>query len=358
MNKISAMFRSRDGRNLALTFTLVTSLFLLWGFCNGMIDILNKHFQETLHISKFQSGFVQFANYIAYFLMAIPAGLLAKRFGYKGGILIGLALIALGAFWFIPATGIGAYWAFLAGLFIIAAGMTCLETIANPYATLLGPSDSGALRINLAQSFNGIGWILGPVVGGQFVFAGAERSGASGGLYIPYLGVGVVVLILMIVFAFAYVPDLQDEEVVPMDDKGKAVVPITHHRNFVFGVVTQFAYVAAQTGTMSPRAPPRNGSVFMVLVSFFSVGFAEAASSALPNRRRPSPPLPSSTSCSSCLPSRGGEWGSMLSSEPSFSCRSCSRQSLRSASTVWAPMPNSDPPSSSCRSSAVPSPLR
>ena len=251
MNKLASIFRSSEGRNLALTFALVTSLFLLWGFCNGMIDILNKHFQETLHISKFQSGFVQFANYIAYFLMAIPAGLLAKRFGYKGGILIGLALIALGAFWFIPATCIGAYWAFLAGLFIIAAGMTCLETIANPYATLLGPSESGALRLNLAQSFNGIGWILGPVVGGQFVFVTAEGSNASGSLYIPYLGVGIAVLLLMIIFVFAYVPDLQDQEVVPVEDKGKAAVPITHHRNFVFGVIAQFAYVAAQTGIFS-----------------------------------------------------------------------------------------------------------
>ena len=137
MTKVLDMFRARDGRSLAVTFALVTSLFILWGFCNGMIDILNKHFQDSLHISKFESGFVQFANYIAYFLMAIPAGLIAKRFGYKGGILVGLLLIATGAFWFIPATRIGAYWAFLTGLFIIAAGMTCLETIANPYATVL-----------------------------------------------------------------------------------------------------------------------------------------------------------------------------------------------------------------------------
>src|SRR5271166_5840859 len=135
------LFVAADGKNLFITFILVTSLFLLWGFCNGMIDILNKHFQDSLHISAAQSGLVQSANYIAYFLMAIPAGLIARRFGYKGGILVGLLLIAGGCFWFIPATKIGAYWAFLAGLFIVASGMTCLETIANPYTTLLGASE-------------------------------------------------------------------------------------------------------------------------------------------------------------------------------------------------------------------------
>src|SRR4051812_41694749 len=158
------LFRTAQGVNLAFTFVLLTSLFLLWGFCNGMIDILNKHFQDTLHINKEQSGLVQFANYLAYFLMAAPAGLMARKFGYKGGILIGLTLIAGGAFWFVPATHIGAYWAFLLGLFIIAAGMTCLETIANPYTTVLGPPPSGATRINIAQTLNGVGWIMGPIV--------------------------------------------------------------------------------------------------------------------------------------------------------------------------------------------------
>src|SRR5256714_5529839 len=187
------LFRTARGENLAFTFTLLTSLFLLWGFCNGMIDILNKHFQDTLHINKEQSGLVQAANYLAYFLMALPAGSIAKRFGYKGGILVGLSLIAAGSFWFIPATKIGTYWAFLLGLFVIAAGMTCLETIANPYATALGASESGPTRINIAQSVNGLGWILGPIVGGPFVFSGGVRTNANAGLTTPYLAVGIVV---------------------------------------------------------------------------------------------------------------------------------------------------------------------
>jgi FHS family L-fucose permease-like MFS transporter len=217
------LFRLPDGRNLFFTFALVTSLFLLWGFCNGMIDILNKHFQDSLHINKQQSGLVQSANYLAYFLMAIPAGLIARKFGYKGGILVGLSLIAAGAFWFIPAVNIGQYWAFLLGLFVIAAGMTCLETIANPYTTVLGPPESGATRINIAQTINGGGWILGPIVGGYFVFSGddaaktatdtvAAAANANAGLATPYMGIGIFAAIWIIVFIFAPVPDLHAED--------------------------------------------------------------------------------------------------------------------------------------------------
>jgi FHS family L-fucose permease-like MFS transporter len=177
-----------------------------------MIDILNKHFQDSLHINKEQSGLVQSANYLAYFLMAIPAGLIARKFGYKGGILVGLSLIAAGAFWFIPAVNIGAYWAFLLGLFIIAAGMTCLETIANPYTTVLGPPESGATRINIAQTINGGGWILGPIVGGYFVFSSGEGANANAGLSTPYLGIGIFAAVWVLVFIFAPVPDLHAED--------------------------------------------------------------------------------------------------------------------------------------------------
>ncbi|MDR3458381.1 MAG: sugar MFS transporter [Verrucomicrobiae bacterium] len=217
------LFRLPDGRNLFVTFALVTSLFLLWGFCNGMIDILNKHFQDSLHINKQQSGLVQSANYLAYFLMAIPAGLIARKLGYKGGILVGLSLIAAGSFWFIHATSLGTYSAFLLGLFVIAAGMTCLETIANPYTTVLGAPEHGATRINIAQTFNGLGWILGPIVGGYFVFgehgggssaagAAASATNANAGLSTPYLGIGILAAVLLVVFIFGPVPDLHAED--------------------------------------------------------------------------------------------------------------------------------------------------
>ena len=239
------MFRLPDGRNLFLTFALVTSLFLLWGFCNGMIDILNKHFQDSLHINKQQSGLVQFANYLGYFLMAVPAGLLARKFGYKGGILIGLFLIAGGAFWMLHAVSLNTYSAFLLGLFVIAAGMTCLETIANPYTTVLGSPEHGATRINIAQTFNGVGWILGPIVGGYFLFGGGGGSGdaadaaasttnaaaatagavvtatdavvnntanANAGLFAPYLVIGILSAVLIVLFIVSKVPDLHAED--------------------------------------------------------------------------------------------------------------------------------------------------
>src|SRR5271168_5124872 len=175
-SKSTGLFRTADGKNHALLFLLVTSLFLLWGVCNGMIDILNKHFQDSLKISKMQSALVQFANYMGYFFMALPSGLLARRYGYKAAIIVGLALVAAGAFWFIPATHIGTYWSFLLGLFILAAGLTCLESVANPYTTVLGQKKSSAVRINLAQSGNGVGWMIGPVLGGYFVLSSTGEA--------------------------------------------------------------------------------------------------------------------------------------------------------------------------------------
>src|ERR1700731_500662 len=141
-----SIFVTADGTNLAFTFILVTSLFLLWGFCNGMIDVMDKHFQEELNLNKAQSAWVQFAHYLGYFLMSLPAGWLASKLGYKAGIIAGLLIVAVGGFWFIPATHIGSFWAFLLGVCIIAAGLTFLETIANPYATVLGPEEYGATR--------------------------------------------------------------------------------------------------------------------------------------------------------------------------------------------------------------------
>ena len=248
ITKNTGLFRTPDGKDMFATFALVTTLFLLWGFCNGMIDVLNKHFQITLHINKYQSGFVQSANYLAYFLMAIPAGLLARRFGYKGGIIIGLVLIAAGAFWFIPATQIGTYWAFLTGIFVLATGMTCLETIANPYTTVLGPPASSALRINTAQTFNGVGWILGPIVGGYFVFGQHQGANAHAALYIPYFGIGILVTALIGIFAFAYIPDLHAEEEVKTEAGNTAGKPLWLRWHFTMGVFAQFLYVAAQSG--------------------------------------------------------------------------------------------------------------
>jgi FHS family L-fucose permease-like MFS transporter len=251
-SKGAGLFRMPDGQNLLTTFVLMCSLFLLWGFCSGLLDNLNKHFQNSLHLSKFQSGFVQNAFYMGYFLMAFPAGMIARRFGYKGGILVGLTLAAAGAFWFIPAVGINAYWAFLLGLFVLAAGLACLETIANPYTTVLGSPESGATRINMAQTCNGIGWFSGMFTGASIILSATNEVNTSNAkLYIPYLGIGIAVLVLLVIFIFAKVPDLRAVEEFKAEAEGKATKSIFKRSHFTLGVVAQFLYVAAQTGVFS-----------------------------------------------------------------------------------------------------------
>ena len=230
MNKNKpGMFTTSDGQNMVFTFILVTSLFLLWGFCNGMIDVMDKHFQDQLHLTMAQSAWVQFAHYMGYTLMALPAGMLTRKFGYKGGIIFGLLLVSVGGFWFMPATSIGAFWAFLLGVCLIAMGLTVLETVANPYTTILGPKDSGATRINLAQSFNGIGWILGPIVGGTYFYSEGGVEVAHGQIYIPYLAIAIVVLVLAVIFYFANVPDIKTEDLYHTEDIGSNAASETHH---------------------------------------------------------------------------------------------------------------------------------
>ena len=217
------MFVLQDGRNVAFTFMLVSSLFLLWGFCNGMIDVMDKHFQEELHLTLSQSAWVQFAHWMGYFLMSLPAGWLATRLGYRGGIIAGLLLVAVGGFWFIPATKIAAFWAFLLGVCVVASGLTFLETVANPYTTVLGAPRYSASRINLAQSCNGVGWVLGPIAASIF-FYGKDATGKSTGsetLWIPYAGVAVVVMILAVIFFFAPVPDVKAEDDYGIEGKAK-----------------------------------------------------------------------------------------------------------------------------------------
>lgn len=247
-------FVTDDGRNVLFTFILVSSLFLLWGVCNGMIDVMDKHFQDELHLTKAQSAWVQFAHYLGYFLMSLPAGWLATRLGYKGGIIAGLLLVAVGGFWFIPATHIASFWAFLLGVCVIASGLTFLETVANPYTTVLGHPRYAAARINLAQSCNGVGWIFGPILGSLFFYSkdAAGRSTGSQTLYIPYVGIAVVVIVLAMTFFFASVPDIKTEDDYHLDDSAPgAAHSIWSHPHFVLAVAAQFFYVAAQAGIFS-----------------------------------------------------------------------------------------------------------
>lgn len=247
------LFRTADGRGFGRTFLLMCALFLLSGLCNSMLDTLNKHFQNSFAINKMQSALVQNAFYLGYFVMAIPAGLLARHLGYKGGILTGLCIIMLGAFWFVPATRIGTYWAFLTGLFILAVGFTCIETIANPYATVLGPPETGAARINLAQSCNGVGWMAGPTLAGFFILsATSEVNRSNESLYLPYLLLGILAAAMLGVIALSPVPDLHaEEERKAVADGGAPAESLWRRRHFVFAIIAQFCYVAAQTGIFS-----------------------------------------------------------------------------------------------------------
>lgn len=225
---------------------------MMWGLANGMLDVLNKHFQLAFQMSKAQSGLVQFSTYIAYGIMSVPAGLFMKKFGYKRGILSGLTLYAIGAFGFIPAAFLHSPQPFLLALFILACGLCMLETAANPYSTVLGPQEFAAQRINLSQSFNGLGLILGPLIGGKLIL-GAD-PGDSMALSKPYIILGIIVLIIAVLFFLTKLPDIKEKNEVPdQPDSTDAAVKdsMWKHRHFVLAVIAQFLYVAAQTGVFS-----------------------------------------------------------------------------------------------------------
>lgn len=236
------------GKSYLVPFILITSLFLLWGFAHGLLDVLNKHFQGVFTMTKAESGLVQFSTYIAYFLMALPAGAFMKRYGYRKGIIMGLLLFAIGAFGFIPAAFLHSATPFLIALFVIACGLCILETAANPYSTILGPSASAAQRLNLYQSFNGLGWILGPLVGGLLIFGASE--GDSMALTKPYILVGGIVLFVALLFFFTKLPEIkpEEEEEVTAIVEEKPAASLWKRRQFVRSVVAQFCYCAAQTG--------------------------------------------------------------------------------------------------------------
>lgn len=249
MIKKLKLFSGENGQSYFAPFALVSSLFLLWGFAHGLLDVLDKHFQNTLHISKAESGFVQFSLYIGYLVMAYPAGVFMKRFGYKKGIILGLGLFAAGAFLFYPVAKLVAFIPFLIALFIIACGLSCLETAANPYTTVLGPPGGAARRINIAQSFNGMGWILGPLLGGWFIF-GSQQKGNAGtfdSLIPPYMLVGEIVVFVALLFIFSKLPAITEDNEEGIADNA-SLKDLFKHPAFIAAVVAQFLYVAAQTG--------------------------------------------------------------------------------------------------------------
>lgn len=231
-------------KQFLLPFVLIASLFFFWGFAHSILDILNKHYQDALVISKTRSALVQAMVYGGYFIMAIPAGAIIRKWGYRAGVLTGLILYGIGALLFIPGEMIMSFNFFLVCLFVIGCGLTCLETASNPYIAVLGDEETSASRLNLAQSLNGLGWIVGPLVGGLLVFRGAD--GNSGSVALPYTIIGIAVLLIAIVISRVKLPEIKEDTVDITSGES-----LFHSRTFVFGLVAIFFYVAAQTGINS-----------------------------------------------------------------------------------------------------------
>lgn len=231
------------GRNYLLPFILITSLFFMWGFARAILDVLNKHFQESLDISIVHSTMIQATTYVAYALMALPAGIFITRYGYRRGVVLGLLLFGFGALAFIPGDILGSFGVFLTALFIIGCGLAVLETAANPYAAELGSPQTAASRLNLAQSFNGLGCILGPVLVGGFLFSGE----GEGSVALPYSIMGVVVLAVALMFTRVKLPEIKSEES-EGENTGVAssIRQLWRSRHFKTGLFALFCYEIAE----------------------------------------------------------------------------------------------------------------
>lgn len=227
---------------------LVTSLFFLWGLAYGLLDVLNKHFQEALNVTKSRSTLLQAAYFGAYFLIALPAGIFMNKFGYKKGIILGLLLYAIGAFLFYPAAQQRNFDFFVLALFVLASGLTCLETAANPYVTVLGPRDTSAFRLNLSQCFNGVGAFIGPLIAANLFFGESEQTTASelDSVKMVYIIIGVVVLMVAVLFYRTFLPEIRESGADA--DAGNKMKNLFSYSHFTGAVVAQFFYVAAQVG--------------------------------------------------------------------------------------------------------------
>lgn len=225
-------------------FVLITSLFFLWGFARAILDVLNKHFQNSLDISLTQSSLIQVTTYLGYFLMAIPAGWFINRQGYRRGVVFGLALFAFGALLFIPGAEIGTFYAYLGPLFIIGCGLVFLETAANPYAAELGDKKTASSRLNFSQSFNGLGCLFATYAVGQFLFNG---SSDGGNVVVPYAVLGVLVMCIAVVFSRVDLPEIKHEETEEDSIQDTRIMKLfKRHPMFVFGLFALLAYEIAE----------------------------------------------------------------------------------------------------------------
>jgi FHS family L-fucose permease-like MFS transporter len=293
-------------RKYWLPFALVTSLFLSWALAASLNDVLIRQFQKALDLTRTQASLIQFAFYIGYFCAALPAGLLIRRIGYKRTMIAGLALYAAGAFLFYPAAEVRLYIIFLIALYTIAFGLAFLETSANPYVSILGDGRTASARLNLAQSFYGIGAIIGPIIGGTFIFSGVElsrdkiatmtpaavaayRATEAHAVQLPYAAVGAAMVLLAIVIAIVRFPVMESEKAAAASHGSPWRV--LRHKHLRRAVVAQFFYVGAQvciwsffidfTKDVMPSIPERtvafllSASLAMLMVGRFSGAFIQ-----------------------------------------------------------------------------------
>jgi FHS family L-fucose permease-like MFS transporter len=241
----NGLFRT-DGANYLVPFILITTLFFLWGFARAILDVLNKHFQNELNITITESSLIQVTTYLGYFLMAIPAGLFINRFGYRRGVVFGLLLFGIGSLLFVPANEAGTFIAFLFALFVIGCGLTFLETAANPYVTELGSKEMSSSRLNLSQSFNGMGCLFATFFVGQLLFKDSDDG--LGNVALPYVILGVVVLVIAALFAKVRLPEIHHAD--GLEEKAKygrePLKQIWHHKFFVYGLIALLAYEVAE----------------------------------------------------------------------------------------------------------------
>jgi FHS family L-fucose permease-like MFS transporter len=249
------------------SFILVTALFLFWGIPNNLNDILIKQFMKAFELSRLEAGLIQSAFYLGYFLLAVPAAMIMRKYSYKVGLIIGMFLYSIGTFLFWPAAHSGEYIFFLAALFVIASGLSFLETGANPFIAGLGSPESSERRLNFSQAFNPFGAILGVLIGTIFIFSGIEHDQAKvelmkqAGTYAaylesetmrvvrPYMVLGVVIFLWALLIMRTKFPKITSEESI-IEKKGNPR-ELFKHRHFLTGVLAQFCYVGAQVGTWS-----------------------------------------------------------------------------------------------------------
>ena len=260
MNVVETV-NSKESKKWLFPFILVTSLFFFWGFVHNLDPILIPHLRKAFNLTDLESSLIDSSVFIAYFVMALPAGYVMRKYGYKSGILIGLVLFGIGSILFVPAANSLQYVYFLGALFVIACGLTFLETAANPYITILGPPETATKRLNFAQSFNGLAAFIAPTVVGPMILSGKNLTESEIGsmstielntylaseaasVKMPYLILGLIIFVVAVVVYFTNMPDVKDEDTLGIEGAGFANA--LKSMKLRWGIVAQFFYVGAQ----------------------------------------------------------------------------------------------------------------